>query len=71
MDSTASIGTIDAYARIDHRHPSDTSRVPTSRTINNKALSSDITLTASDVGALSASTNIPVVGTLNTNNSTT
>lgn len=27
--------------------------VPTSRTINNKALSSDITLTASDVGALS------------------
>ena len=29
--------------------------VPTSRTINNKALSSDLTLTAADVGALSSS----------------
>ena len=33
--------------------------VPTSRTINNKALSSDITLTASDVGALPSDTTIP------------
>lgn len=33
--------------------------VPQTRTINNKALSSDLTLTASDVNALPASTNIP------------
>lgn len=33
--------------------------VTTDRTINNKALSSDITLTASDVGALPSSTSIP------------
>lgn len=33
--------------------------VPTSRTINSKALTSNITLTYSDVGALSANTSIP------------
>ena len=33
--------------------------VPTSRTINGKALSSDITLTASDINALPSSTSIP------------
>ena len=33
--------------------------VPTTRTVNNKALNSDITLSASDVGALPSSTNIP------------
>ena len=37
------------------------SYVPTSRTINSKALSSDITLTASDVGALPSSTVIPTI----------
>ena len=37
------------------------SYVPTSRTINSKALSSDITLTASDVGALPDSTVIPTI----------
>jgi len=37
--------------------------VPTSRTINSKALSSDITLTASDVGALPDDTVIPTVPT--------
>lgn len=35
--------------------------VPTSRKINNKALSADITLSASDVGALPDNTTIPVV----------
>lgn len=35
---------------------SDVGAVPTSRTVNSKALSSNITLTASDVGALSSST---------------
>lgn len=32
--------------------------VPTSRTINSKALSSDLTLNAADVGALSSSGNV-------------
>lgn len=49
MDGTAAVGTSAKYAREDHVHPSDTSRVPTSRTINGKALSSDITLKASDI----------------------
>lgn len=40
---------------------SDATFVPLTRTVNNKALSSDITLTAQDVGALSDSTVIPTV----------
>lgn len=55
MDGTASVGLETAYAAGDHVHPSDTSRVPTTRKINNKALSADITLDASDVGALPTS----------------
>lgn len=51
MDGTATIGTELAFARGDHVHPSDTTRVPTSRKINGKALSADITLSAADVGA--------------------
>lgn len=50
MDGTASIGTSNAFARGDHRHPSDTSRVPTSRTVAGHALTSDITLDKNDVG---------------------
>lgn len=61
MDGTAAVGTETAFARGDHRHPSDTSRVPTSRTVNGKALSADITLDASDVGALPDDTVIPVI----------
>lgn len=38
---------------------SEVGAVPTSRTVNGKSLSSNITLTASDVNALSASTVIP------------
>lgn len=34
MDGTKSLGTNAGYARVDHVHPTDTSRVPTSRTIN-------------------------------------
>ena len=49
MDGTASVGSSANYARQDHVHPSDTSRVPTSRTINGHALSSDITLDSSDL----------------------
>ena len=51
MDGTATIGTELAFARGDHVHPSDTSRVPVTRTINGKALSEDVTLVAADVGA--------------------
>lgn len=52
MDGTADVGSSNKYAKEDHVHPNDTSRVPTSRTINNKPLISDITLTASDIGAV-------------------
>lgn len=55
MDGEVSIGTEKAFARGDHRHPSDTSRVPTTRKVNGKALSEDINLGASDVGARSDS----------------
>lgn len=49
MDGTASAGSSGNYSRQDHVHPSDTSRVPTTRTVNGKALSSDITLDTSDL----------------------
>lgn len=49
MNGTASAGTSTQYARGDHVHPKDTARVPTSRTVNGKALSSNITLNASDI----------------------
>lgn len=52
MDGTGAVGSSSKYAKEDHVHPSDTSRVPTTRTVNSKALSSDITLAASDVGAV-------------------
>lgn len=55
MDGTASVGAEMAFARGDHVHPSDTTRVPTTRTVNGKALSADITLSASDVGAVPTS----------------
>lgn len=53
MDGTAAIGSETKFAAGDHVHPSDTSRVPTTRTVNGHALSSDITITAADVSALS------------------
>ena len=49
MDGTATVGTETKFARGDHIHPSDTSRVPNSRTVNGKALSSDIVLTGGDI----------------------
>jgi hypothetical protein len=42
MDGTASVGSETKFAAGDHVHPSDTSRVPTTRKINGKALSADI-----------------------------
>lgn len=59
MDGTRALGSNAGYARVDHVHPSDTSRVPTTRKVNGKALSADISLSASDVGALPDSTDIP------------
>lgn len=50
MDGTAAVGTSEKYARQDHKHPSDTSRVPTTRTVNGHALSADITISKSDIG---------------------
>ena len=64
MDGIAAIGIETKYARGDHVHPSDTSRVPTTREVNGYELSTDITLTASDVGAqepLVSGTNIKTV----------
>lgn len=50
MDGTAAVGTSIKYARQDHVHPSDTSRVPTTRTINGHALSANVTISKSDIG---------------------
>lgn len=52
MDGTAAVGTSAKYAREDHVHPTDTSRVPTTRKINGKALSSDIQINADDINAM-------------------
>lgn len=49
MNGTASVGSLSTVARADHIHPSDTSRVPTTRTVNGKALSSDINIYAADI----------------------
>lgn len=43
---------------------SDVGAVPTTRTVNSQALSSDISLTASDVGALSSSTTAADIGAI-------
>ena len=59
-DGTNSYAIKDAQARSDIASL-QTNKVPTTRTVNGKALSSDITLTASDVGALPDSTVIPTV----------
>lgn len=60
MDGTGSAGSSGLFARGDHRHPSDTSRVPITRTVNGKALSSNITLAPSDIGISSVAVSIPV-----------
>ena len=60
MDGTRALGSNAGYARVDHVHPSDTSRVPTSRTVNGKALSADITLSASDIADLKIFTGVQI-----------
>ena len=47
MDGTASVGSETKFAAGDHVHPSDTSRVPTTRKINNFPLDDDITIISS------------------------
>lgn len=42
MDGVADPGEATQYARQDHVHPSDTTRVPTTRTVNGQELSADI-----------------------------
>lgn len=49
MDGTAAVGGETTWAKGDHVHPTDTTRVPTSRTINGLALSSDVWLDAADI----------------------
>ena len=50
MDGTAAVGTETAFARGDHRHPSDTSKVNTSTTVNGHALTGNVTVTKGDLG---------------------
>lgn len=59
MDGTVAIGTSTKYARMDHVHPSDTSRVPTTRKVNGHALSADVTVTNLDLGQGYATCAIP------------
>lgn len=44
MDGTANVGSETKYAKGDHVHPSDTSRVPTTRTVNGFPLNTDVVI---------------------------
>lgn len=57
MDGTAAVGSETTWAKGDHVHPSDTSRVPTTRKVNGHTLSSDVTVTAADISAVRYDTN--------------
>lgn len=65
---TASAGTKAQCSRADHVHAmpsaSDVGAVPTTRKVNNKALSEDVTLSASDVGAATSSDISTAVGAI-------
>lgn len=56
MDGTAAVGDSTDVARANHVHPSDTSRVPTTRKINGMDLSQDRTLTSENIGYNSSTT---------------
>lgn len=66
MDGTRALGTNAGYARVDHVHPHDTSRVPTSRKVNGHALSADVNVTASDIGVESGA-EVNVIETVKVN----
>ena len=53
MNGIPSAGASYYFSKSDHVHPSDTSRVPISRSVNGKELRDDIVLSAADVGAAS------------------
>lgn len=50
MDGQASSGQAEAWARGDHRHPSDEAKVDKTQKVNGHALSGDVTVTKGDVG---------------------
>ena len=56
MDGTAAVGDSTDVARANHVHPSDTSRVPTTRKINGMDVSQDRTLTSENIGYNSSTT---------------
>ena len=49
MDGTAAVGSETKWAKGDHIHPSDTTKVDKTTTVNGHALSSNVTVTKSDV----------------------
>jgi hypothetical protein len=51
MNGTASAGASATYARADHVHPVDTSRVPTSTTVNGHPLTANVVVSASDISS--------------------
>lgn len=56
MDGTVAVGTSTSYARADHVHPTDTTRVSTATKVNGKTLSGDITLGAGDINTTASKT---------------
>lgn len=60
-DDISGIVDLSEYRKAAAQDTIDAGKVPTSRTVNGKALSSDVTLTYTDVGALPDSTVIPTV----------
>lgn len=52
MDGEGAVGIETAFARGDHQHPSDNTKVDKTTTVNGKALSGNITLSPADVGAV-------------------
>lgn len=68
MDGTRALGSNAGFARVDHVHPSDTSRVPTTRKVNGMALSADVTITPAEIASPVPGQNL---GTFLTNLSTT
>jgi hypothetical protein len=49
MNGVAVVGIGTTWARADHVHPSDTTRVPTTTTVNGHALSANVVVSASDL----------------------
>lgn len=65
MDGTASVGSEVKFAAGDHVHPSDTSRVPTTREINGIPLSANIDLTGDDITVSDTITDLTLAEAIN------